>query len=167
MQIRRAEPADVLAVARVHVRSWQVAFRGLLPDVYLDGLRAEERASKYDFASTDPRKPQTIVAIQFHTIVGFVTTALAHEAGVADLGALNALYVDPVFWGRGIGTTLIATARARLMEQGFSRACLWVLDGNARADRFYRNDGWLPDGVRRTETVWEITINETRYQRAL
>ena len=35
-----------MAVARVHVRSWQVGYRGLLPDAYLDGLRAEERRSE-------------------------------------------------------------------------------------------------------------------------
>jgi hypothetical protein len=40
MFLRRAEPADAMEVARVHVRSWQVAYRGLLPDAYLDGLRA-------------------------------------------------------------------------------------------------------------------------------
>ena len=29
-----------MEVARVHVRSWQAGYRGLLPDAYLDGLRA-------------------------------------------------------------------------------------------------------------------------------
>ena len=51
MLLRPAEPVDAMAVARVHVRSWQVGYRGLLPDAYLDGLRAEERAERYDFAS--------------------------------------------------------------------------------------------------------------------
>ena len=45
-----------MAVARVHVRSWQVGYRGLLPDAYLDGLRAEERAERYNFASGDARE---------------------------------------------------------------------------------------------------------------
>ena len=30
----------------VHVRSWQVAYRGLFPDDYLDGLRAEDRLAQ-------------------------------------------------------------------------------------------------------------------------
>jgi GNAT superfamily N-acetyltransferase len=53
-----------MAVARVHVRSWQAAYRGLLPDDYLDQLRPEDRAHCYDFASLDPLKPRTIVAVE-------------------------------------------------------------------------------------------------------
>ena len=41
MFLRPAEPGDASAVALVHVRSWQAGYRNLLPDEYLDGLRAE------------------------------------------------------------------------------------------------------------------------------
>lgn len=30
--IRVAEPADAPAVGRIHIESWQVAYRGLVPD---------------------------------------------------------------------------------------------------------------------------------------
>src|SRR3984885_11964090 len=64
MLLRPAEPEDAMAVARVHVRSWQAAYRALLPDDYLDQLRPEDRAQSYDFASLDPLKPRTIVAVE-------------------------------------------------------------------------------------------------------
>lgn len=70
MLLRRAEPDDAIAVARVHVRSWQAAYRTLLPDDYLDQLRPEDRAQKYDFASLDPQKPGTIVAVEEGMIYG-------------------------------------------------------------------------------------------------
>lgn len=35
MRLRPAQPEDALAVARVHVRSWQAAYRGLLPDDHI------------------------------------------------------------------------------------------------------------------------------------
>ena len=38
MTVREAQPRDAAEVAGVHVRSWQVAYRGLFPDDYLDGL---------------------------------------------------------------------------------------------------------------------------------
>src|SRR5215471_6386244 len=75
MLLRPAEPADALAVARVHVRSWQTAYRNLLPNDYLDQLRPEERAEKYTFGSTDPLHPYTIVATEAGVIHGFATTA--------------------------------------------------------------------------------------------
>jgi hypothetical protein len=52
-------------------------------------------------------------------------------------------------------------------ELGFRNAFLWVLVGNVRAERFYRIDQWVSDDVRRTDSVWGITVNELRYQRGL
>jgi GNAT superfamily N-acetyltransferase len=165
--LRPAEPADAMPVARVHVRSWQAGYRGLLPDAYLDGLRPEDRAQRYDFATDDIRKPTTMVATDDGRICGFATTSPARDSDMEGHGELCALYVDPEWWGRGVGAMLIAGARARLVNQGFRSAVLWLLDGNARADRFYRIDGWAPDGLSRTDTMWGVTVNEARWRRAL
>ena len=62
---------------------------------------------------------------------------------------------------------LVSAARDGLAGLGFGHALLWVLMGNVRADRFYRNDHWAPDGVQRTDTVWGVTVNEIRYRRKL
>jgi GNAT superfamily N-acetyltransferase len=167
MLLRAAESADAMPVARVHVRSWQSAYRGLLPGEYLDQLRPEDRAARYDFETRDPMKPQTIVAIEEGEIRGFATTAPSRDADLAGYGELFALYVDPDYWGRGIGVALVSAARDRLAALGFENALLWVLMGNVRADRFYRNDQWAPDGLERTDTVWGLTVKEVRYRRRL
>jgi ribosomal protein S18 acetylase RimI-like enzyme len=156
-----------MPVARVQVRSWQAAYRGLLPDEYLDQLRAEDRAQAYDFANADPRKPQTIVATEAGLIRGFATTMPSRDSDLAEHGELCALYVDPEYWGHGLGKDLVLAARERLVALGFVDALLWVLSGNARADRFYRIDQWKPDGSQRTDTVWGVTVNEVRYRRKL
>jgi GNAT superfamily N-acetyltransferase len=167
MLLRPAEPDDAMAVARVHVRSWQAAYRKLIPDDYLDQLRPEDRAQKYNFGSMDPLQPWTIVASEAGVIQGFATTSPAREPEMPDHGEVCALYVDPGQWGRGIGIALIAAARARLSNMGFRKAILWVLAGNVRAERFYCRDGWAPDGVCRSDTVWGVKVEEIRYQRAL
>ncbi len=167
MLLRPAEPDDAIAVARVHVRSWQVAYRTLLPDDYLDQLRPEDRAHKYDFATLDPLKPRTVVATEAGVIHGFATTAPAREPDLPDHGELCALYVAPEQWSRGIGVELVSAARANLVALGFHNAVLWVMAGNARAERFYRIDQWSPDGRRRTDVVWGVTVNEVSYRRGL
>lgn len=167
MPIRLAEPADAMAVARVHVRSWQAAYRGLMPDAYLESLRPEDRAARYDFATTDPAKPRTIVAEHEGAIRGFATTMPSRDPDTPDHGELCALYVDPGDWGHGCGLALIREARCHLSASGFSSAVLWLLEGNLRADRFYRTDAWLPDGTRRSELMWGIEVNELRYRRTL
>lgn len=167
MPLRPANPEDALAVARVHVRSWQAAYRTLLPGDYLDQLRAEDRACKYDFANADPTQPYTIVAAEGESICGFATTMLSRDGELAGFGELCALYVDPDFWGRGIGVALVIAARARLLQLDVRNAFLWVLKGNVRADRFYHNDGWAPDGCSRTEIMWGVTVDDFRYRRKL
>jgi len=167
MLLRPALPADALAVARVHVRSWQAAYRGLMPGEYLDQLKPEDRAARYDFATRDPEKPQTMLAIEGDQILGFVTTGPSRIAELLDHGEMYALYLDPEHWGRGIGVSLVEAGRARLKKIGFLKACLWVLEGNVRAERFYVKDGWAPDGERRKETIWGIEVSDCRYRREL
>ncbi len=122
MLLRPAQPDDAIAVARVHVRSWQAAYRTLLPDDYLDQLHPEDRAEQYDFATLDPRKPRTIVAEEDGHILGFATTSPSRDPSTADHGELCALYVDPAQWGSGIGVALVTAARAHLAEAGFRNA---------------------------------------------
>jgi GNAT superfamily N-acetyltransferase len=162
--LRIAEPADAMAVAHLHVKAWQAAYHTLLPEMYLHALRPEERAAKYDFAHIDPSKPRTIVATVGRLIHGFATTAPAQNVDdIPRCGELCALYVDPEWWGRGVGRALVAAARSHLVEVGFDTGVLWMLAGNTRADQFYRRDAWTPDGRSRRVTVWGVTIDEVRY----
>jgi GNAT superfamily N-acetyltransferase len=155
-------------VARVHVRAWQVAYRNLLPDEYLDSLKPEDRARRYTFGGADPREPMTTVAVdEGGTIRGFITTCAARDADVPGYGEVAALHVDPACWGQGLGMALLTSARSFLFDSGFRRAVLWVLVGNLRAERFYAKDGWTPEGTQRTDMVWGVQVRDRRYQRTL
>jgi GNAT superfamily N-acetyltransferase len=167
MNLRLAVPEDALAVAWVHVRAWQAAYRGLMPDDHLSGLRPEERARHYDFASLDPTRPRTLVAVEADTVLGFATVSPARDEGVCGHGELCALYVEPDCWGRGIGQALAAAARGELYRLGFRQALLWVVAGNERAQRFYRADGWTAEELHRPRQVWSVTVDTVRYRRDL
>jgi ribosomal protein S18 acetylase RimI-like enzyme len=166
LTLRPATPSDALAIATVHVRAWQDGYRGLIADAYLDSLRAEDRACRYTLDSSDPDAPSTALAELNGAVVGFATVGPCGDAG-PETGQLLALHVDPSAWGLGAGRLLIADARARLRARGFTEAILWVLVGNERAQRFYRIDGWLPDGVDRTVEMWGVEIFDTRFRRRL
>jgi ribosomal protein S18 acetylase RimI-like enzyme len=167
MLLRPAVPADAAAVAHVHARSWQVAYRELLPEEYLGGLQVEDRAPHYSFGDRRPGAPLTTVAIEGGEICGFATTGPSRDADRTGSGELYALYVDPGRWDRGAGRALMRDSREHLASAGFTEAHLWVLEGNARAERFYRLDGWAPDGARRPEEHWGVVVNELRYCAAL
>lgn len=167
MNLRPAVPDDAMAVARVHVRAWQVAYKGIMPDEYLQGLRPEDRAQRYDFAGLDPTRPRTLVAVEADAILGFATIAPARDEGAIGQGELCAIYVEPECWGRGVGRALVSAARSDLRDLGFRQAILWVVAGNARAQRFYEADGWTRDGSHRPRQIWSVTVDTVRYNRLL
>ena len=167
MPLRPAAQGDESEVAQVHVRSWQVAYRGLLPDEYLDTLDPGDRAARYTFAEGDPDRPHTTVAVDDRQICGFATIGPCRDLDKPGVGELYAIYVHPDWWGRGAGRMLIDEARRHLIDRGFDEAVLWVLAGNARAERFYKIDGWLFDGARKSEEVHGIRVDEVRYTRYL
>jgi GNAT superfamily N-acetyltransferase len=167
VHLRQANPGDELSVAQVHVRSWQLAYRRLLPDEYLDALEPADRAAGYTFADAGPNRPLTVVTVNEDVICGFATVGRCRDPDVNHAGELYAIYVHPDWWNRGVGRMLIHDARRRLAELGVSTAVLWVLVGNERAEHFYRTDGWWPDGQRRLQKVQGITVDEIRYSRTL
>lgn len=167
LSVRRARPEDAADVAAVHIRSWQVAYRGLLPDDYLDNLRPEDRMARYTFGATDPLALSTIVALEDGVIRGFATTGRSRDADTPDAGELFALYLDPDAFGLGIGRRLMTEARARLTGLGVTEAVLWLFVGNERARRFYDIDGWRPDGTERREEIWGAVVDEIRFRRPL
>jgi GNAT superfamily N-acetyltransferase len=169
-EIRAAVPDDALAVARVHVRSWQVAYRGLIAQAYLDSLKPEVWAAKYGFQRTGPDRPATLLAVDGKTICGLAMTGRARDLDMRDIpniGELLAIYVDPQHWDAGVGRLLVAAAREQLRRDGFAEAALWVLEKNVRARRFYGSDGWALDGACRTRTTAGAPLDEVRYRRSL
>jgi ribosomal protein S18 acetylase RimI-like enzyme len=60
--LRDARRGDELAVAGVHVRSWQDAYRELMPAEFLAALDPRDRARRYEFEGGDGA-PTTVVAV--------------------------------------------------------------------------------------------------------
>src|SRR5690242_10658505 len=100
--VRRATPDDARAIAAVHVGTWQVAYRGQVPDEFLDGLDVERRVAAYaEFGVlTDDGRPVWI-AQRDDEIVGFANAGPSNdEEGV---GEVYAIYVAPAHWDTGAG----------------------------------------------------------------
>jgi GNAT superfamily N-acetyltransferase len=165
--LRDATPADALAVARVHVRSWQGAYRGLIADEFLDRLRPEDRARSYRLGNRNPAAPRTIVAEDGGEIWGFATTGPCRDEDALEAGELQALYVDPPHWRTGTGRLLHEAAISRIRADGFAEAVLWVLRGNDLAERFYLAADWHRDGAERVEQPYGVVSEVLRMRRSL
>lgn len=160
LTIRREEPDDAEAVARVHVHGWQAGYAGLMPDEVLARLNVTAWAQRRrDVGTADPDHPfTTLLAEVDGALAGFTTFGpYRNNQDRADLdpahGEVVAMYVEPAHWGDGTALALLAAAHAGLRERGWADYRLWVLEGNHRARRFYQRAGLSPDGERSTYPV--------------
>src|SRR5262249_27493016 len=146
---------DAAGIARVHVITWRHAYRGQIPDSILDGLSIERRVQGWTAQLGDPRpKAHTLIALDGDQGVGFCSVGSSREADADDsAGDLYAIYVDPRFMGKGIGSALLAESVRHLRADGFTHATLWVLASNTPSRHFYEHHGWLADGKSKTETM--------------
>lgn len=169
VEIRDAQPADAQCIAAVHVRSWQIAYQGLLPERVLANLSVADRKRTWSTILVDPPpRSAVLLAIFDGVVVGFVAVGPGRDcAAAAQAGELYAIYLRPDQWGRGIAAQLHSAAIHRLSTLGFTQATLWVLEGNERATGFYQRNGWVVDGARRVDQgpggveLCELRLNRT------
>lgn len=164
--IRRATVDDAHSIAEVQVKTWQVAYRGQMPDDFLDNLSVERRAAVWrqlaqasDQAILVAENPQRI-------IVGFCSLCPSRDEDARpSTGEIAAIYVLPDSWNRGQGQGLMDAAIDEGRNRGYDEITLWVLDGNLRARRFYETYGFQCDGTTKEDNRWgSFTIREVRYR---
>lgn len=107
--------------------------------------------------------------------VGFCGTHAVVDEEAAGLplhsAELHWIHLRPECVGAGVGRSLMAHAVDDLAARGFRHSVLWVLEGNARARRFYAAGDWVPEGAKRGRSFRvddiETTVVELRYGRTL
>ena len=171
VQIRRADVVDALRIADLHVQSWKVAYRGLLPQDLLDGLDPQQRVPRWEATidrSTWPERG-TLVAEEADRLVGFANICPTRDddQDPASVGEVASFYVSPDVWGQGVGRALMEASCEALIAAGFLTASLWVLDTNARAIGFYQALGWRDDGAVKNDIMGGAPIRDLRYRRTL
>jgi GNAT superfamily N-acetyltransferase len=167
--IRRAEASDGRSIGLVHVRTWQSAYRGLLPQPFLDGLDTGQRGEFWEQYLTEGAPPgeEVLAAEEDGTVVGFAVVGPSRDEDANGDGEARAIYLLAALWGQGIGRALMDAALYSLRQTGFTEATLWVLDTNERARHFYEAGGWTADGATKQDDRRGFPVTEVRYRRAL
>ncbi len=172
VNIRRATVADAVTIAGIHLRGWKWAYRGLLPDAFLEGMSLHDRevAWRQQLAPDDAR--HTWIAEADGHALGTARQAcglrkLRDSALPEGAGEVYAIYQEEQAAGTGIGRALLSRAMSELKSRGFEVAVLWVLESNARARRFYEVAGWEPDGARKQDHRADHVRHEVRYRKDL
>jgi ribosomal protein S18 acetylase RimI-like enzyme len=150
MNLRRAIPDDATALAHVHVDSWRAAYRGLVPDEFLDSLDYCQRSLRFR-ESLATGSGETYLAEKDGEPFGILTVGACRDADLdrVTAGEIWGIYLAPQHWRKGLGRALFQRAEQMLQARGYTLATLWVLEGNQQARRFYEAMGFETDGASR------------------
>jgi GNAT superfamily N-acetyltransferase len=163
--VRDMALADVDRVCEIRVRGWQSAYRGLMPQSYLDALSvgedAERRRAHFGRGGAEV---VNLVAEQAGKVIGWAAHGAYRDGGVRTADAeLYALYVDTGHIGTGVGRALLKESVRQAGALGRPRMYLWVVRGNAPARRFYERAGFHADGAEEPFEVAGVAVPEVRY----
>lgn len=171
--VRRAEPDDAGAIARIRIAGWRAGYRELVDAAVLADLDEAADTARFLGRLRDPELPTHYWVSVDHggEVRGFVVLGPDRDESDPAVGEIWALYVDPESWRSGHGRALMASALDAARAVGANAARLWVLEQNLRGRAFYGTCGFTPDGASQPlETLASLEgtpVTEVRLRRSL
>ena len=156
--VRRATVDDARGIAEVHVTAWREAYAGRMPADFLASLDVDRRAAGWS-RILERGETDAFVAVRDGTIVGWATAGRGRDDDAPRDRELEGIYLLASAYGSGAGQQLLDAA------VGDAPAYLWVMDGNGRAEAFYRRNGFTRDGATMTHPAGDATVLAVRMTR--
>lgn len=159
MEIRYISPADDRNdISRIYEESWKYAYRGIIPQHFLDAIPKGRWAGAFD--NNDWR---TIVCVEDGQPIGTSCFGKSRFGQYPEAGEIISIYFLPEYMGKGYGSQLIKTVLDELIKQGFTEVFLWVLEENVRARRFYEKNGFTCSEEYMDDNIGGKELREVRY----
>lgn len=131
MTIRLATLDDAQAIALVHVQAWRTAYRGILPDAYLDVLSVDARRDMWQATLVKNAPEEFIVVAEVDgRVVGFANGGPERRHDPDFAGELYAIYLLEEHRGRGVGSALFEAVVEQLLALDLNSMKVWVLRNN-------------------------------------
>ncbi|MCL2350436.1 MAG: GNAT family N-acetyltransferase [Defluviitaleaceae bacterium] len=132
-------------MAEIHTFGRRMAFRGILADQHLfNEINVLERVDYFKKEMKDDTR-QTFVYEKDNVVLGFATIQPCDETCLEILR----IYVDPAMQNSGIGTKMLDFCRKTAIKNTHSQICLWVVEQNNAARKFYEAKGFATNGTTR------------------
>ncbi|MBO7698435.1 MAG: GNAT family N-acetyltransferase [Erysipelotrichaceae bacterium] len=159
MQIRYLDKKDDrYAISRIYEEGWKHAYKGIIPDDYLNRIKPGQWANNLDIEGW-----HNLVCIENDSYIATSTFSRSRDDSYPDWGEIISIYVLPEYIGKGYGNKLLKTALDELKKMGFNDVFLWVLEENHQARSFYEKNGFMPNGDRSVIKLGGKELTEVRY----
>jgi ribosomal protein S18 acetylase RimI-like enzyme len=152
--LRPAAAEDVERLATIWHSGWRDGHLGYVPDE----LHAYRRPADFLARARDLVGDAVVATGSSGAVVGFV---------LVRGDEVEQVYVDAQARGSGVADALLEHAEREVAER-FERAWLAVVEGNARARRFYERRGWSNGGSFDYEAdagEGTMTVRALRYEK--
>ncbi|WP_436345219.1 N-acetyltransferase family protein [Natronorubrum sp. FCH18a] len=160
MQLRHLQgPADARAIVRINALAWRAAYDDLLPTDVLEQFDPDppdEAVREYAARLRDDRDG-IVLADADGAARGYSYFRWGDDTksfvGPSEAG-LKEIYVEPDYWGEGVGTALLERG-LECLPPSIDRVRLEMLDGNDVGRRFYDARGFERTGSAEFEIAGE------------
>lgn len=146
--VRPADTGDVPGIRRVARRGWHAAYEDVLARETIEAKLDEWYDPETVRGYVEREGVGYFVAVDDGQVLGYATGGPSDKG--EDVGFLGAIYVDPDYWGEGIGSRLLDRIESFLAERGYERLRFRVLAENDVGTSFYRSRGY--EAVEETQT---------------
>ncbi len=159
MEVRYIIPADdKMMISKVYEESWKSAYKGIIPQEYLDSIPEGRWAPNLDKQGLG-----TLVCIDNGNMIGTSSFCKSRFEQFQGWGEIVSIYLLPDYIGKGYGKILMDAVLSELKRQGYEKVFLWVLEENIRARHFYEKYGFLPTDDVSDANIGGKALREVRY----
>ena len=145
--IRSAVLEDAPDMAEAYMRSWEVAYKNIVPADYIREKRKKNIAQTKRILNDENLNLFQYVILIDNAIVGVMTIAPARDDDTDDnFYELCGIYLHPDYYRQGIGTHAMDFAFDKARNLGKKIMTLWVFADNINSIKFYEKCGFAADG---------------------
>ncbi|AKN29918.1 GCN5 family acetyltransferase [Clostridium carboxidivorans P7] len=140
--LKKATLNDANVISNIYALSWKSAYKGIVPQKYLDELKLDFWVSSFE-----NRIKNNLITAQIiyenALPVGCVAYGKARDDKFTDWGEIISIYLLPDYFRKGYGQKLLQTAIIDMKIEGYKNFYLWVLKENINARNFYESNGFI------------------------
>lgn len=159
MEIRPIQKQDDrVKVSLVYEESWKSAYKGIIPQSYLDSIPKGKWCNSLDVPGR-----HTILLLDGERIIGTSSYCASRWDAMKGYGEIISIYILPDYCTKGYGRALLQSAIDGLAEMGFGDIFLYVLEENHIARRFYERFGFVNSGRYLDDYIGGRALREIQY----